>query len=108
MLIFCVRSAATEYLSVFCQISHHQSGKAGNAVSHESRIKILEVECDQQDLCKADDREVAAILREFEGCGDAMRCLNRQGQLMWKASPQMVERLADAEKEAEAEWENER
>jgi hypothetical protein len=63
----------------------------------------VEVECDQQDLSWADDRDVAAILREFEQCGDAMRSLNLRGEVVWRATPQMLERLADAEAEADAE-----
>jgi hypothetical protein len=46
----------------------------------------------------ADDRQVATILREFERCGEAMRSLNGRGQVIWKASPQMLERLASLEK----------
>jgi hypothetical protein len=68
----------------------------------------VEVETEYQDLRKADDKEVVAILREFEQCGDAMRSLNRRGQIVWKASPQMLDRLADAEAEVEAEYQNER
>ena len=68
----------------------------------------VEVESEEQDLRKADDREVAAILREYEECGEAMRSLNRRGQVVWKASPQMLDRLADAEAEVEAEYQNER
>jgi hypothetical protein len=63
----------------------------------------VEVECDQQDLTQANDSEVAAILREFEGCGDAMRSLNRRGQVVWKATKEMREKLADAEADADAE-----
>ena len=63
----------------------------------------VEVECEEQDLTQANDREVAAILREFEQSGDAMRSLNRRGQVVWKATPEMLEQLADAEKEADAE-----
>ena len=63
----------------------------------------VEVECELQDLRKTNDKEVAAILREHERRGDAMRSLNRRGQVVWKATPQMLERLADAEKEADAE-----
>jgi hypothetical protein len=65
------------------------------------------VECEQQDLRRADDREVAAILREFEECGEAMRSLNHRGQVVWRASPQMLDRLADAKAEVEAEYQNE-
>jgi hypothetical protein len=63
----------------------------------------VEVECDQQDLTQANDSEVAAILREFEQSGDAMRSLNRRGQVVWKATKEMLDRLADAEKEADDE-----
>ena len=68
----------------------------------------VEAECDSQDLRRADDKEVAAILQEFEACGDAMRSLNGRGEVIWKASPQLLERLAEEEAEVEAEYENER
>jgi len=68
----------------------------------------IEVECDQQDINLADDRQVAKILREFERCGEAMRSLNGRGELLWKASPQLLERLAEEEAEVEAEHKNER
>jgi hypothetical protein len=63
----------------------------------------VEVECDEQDLTRADDREVAAILRGFEQGGNAMRSLNRKGRVIWKATPEFLDRLADAEKEADDE-----
>jgi hypothetical protein len=63
----------------------------------------VEVECELQDLTQANDSEVAAILREFEQSGNAMRSLNRRGQVVWKATKEMREKLADAEKEADAE-----
>lgn len=66
----------------------------------------VEAECELQDLHKADDAEVADILRKYERCGDAMRSLNRHGQVVWKASPQLLGRLADAEKEVEDEYAN--
>jgi hypothetical protein len=44
---------------------------------------------------------IAEILREYEPCGDAMRHLNVKGQIAWKASPWMLSRLADAEREVE-------
>jgi hypothetical protein len=51
---------------------------------------------------------LAQILREFEEAGDAMRYLNSEGQIAWKATPGMLSRLADAEQEARddesAEW----
>ena len=42
---------------------------------------------------------IAEILREYERCGDAMRYLNTKGQIAWKASPRMLRKLADAERE---------
>ena len=44
---------------------------------------------------------IAEILREYERCGDAMRYLNAEGKIAWKASPSMLSRLADAEREVE-------
>jgi hypothetical protein len=40
------------------------------------------------------------ILRKFEEAGDAMRYLNKKGEIAWKATPGMLSRLADAEQEA--------
>jgi hypothetical protein len=45
---------------------------------------------------------VADILCEYEQAGDAMRYLNRQGEIAWKATPKMLQRLADGEREAQA------
>jgi hypothetical protein len=42
---------------------------------------------------------IAAILSEFEEAGDAMRFLNADGRVAWKATPAMLTRLADAERE---------
>ena len=62
----------------------------------------VEAECELQDLHRAGDREVAGILQALEQSGDAMPSVNRRGQVVWKATPEMLERLADAEAEAEA------
>jgi hypothetical protein len=45
---------------------------------------------------------VAQILRKYEQRGDAMRYLDNQGKIAWKASPRFLTKLADAEHEAEA------
>jgi hypothetical protein len=42
---------------------------------------------------------IAEVLREYELNGDAMRYLNAKGQIAWKASPLMLQKLADAERE---------
>ena len=44
---------------------------------------------------------IAEILREYERSGDAMRYLNAAAQIAWKASPWMLSKLADSEREAE-------
>jgi hypothetical protein len=44
---------------------------------------------------------VAQILREYERRGDAMRHLNKDGKIIWKASPRFLGMLADAERDAE-------
>ena len=52
------------------------------------------------------DEMMVSILREFEVAGDAMRTLDADGKIAWKATPKMLENLADAELEAEHELEN--
>jgi hypothetical protein len=49
--------------------------------------------------CRKSDL-IVGILREFEEAGDAMRYLNADGRVAWKATPRMLARLADAEREA--------
>jgi hypothetical protein len=94
---------------IFAEIATNNLGKSEMPFRMSRTLRFrVEVECELQDLQEADDREVAAILREFEECGEAMRSLNRRGQVVWKATPQMLERLADAEAEVEAEYQNER
>jgi hypothetical protein len=51
-------------------------------------------------------RGLAEILREYERHGDAMRYLNHKGQIAWKASPWMLSRLADAEREVQDDMED--
>jgi hypothetical protein len=43
---------------------------------------------------------IAKILREYEACGDAMRYVDARGRVAWKATPRMLSRLADAERDA--------
>jgi hypothetical protein len=70
------------------------------------------VECDVPDyrarnpnLTKSE--LIAQILRDFEEAGDAVRFLNADGRVAWKATPRMLIRLADAERDARddlADW----
>jgi hypothetical protein len=48
---------------------------------------------------------IAQILRQYEGRGDAMRYLDNQGNIAWKASRRFLTMLADAEREAQDELE---
>jgi hypothetical protein len=43
---------------------------------------------------------VAQVLRKHEQRGDAMRYLNANGSIAWKASPRFLSMLADAERDA--------
>jgi uncharacterized Zn finger protein len=43
---------------------------------------------------------IAEVLSEFEEAGDAMRYLRADGKIAWKATPRMLDRLADAERDA--------
>jgi hypothetical protein len=50
---------------------------------------------------------IVQILRKFEEAGEAMRYLTSKGEIAWKATPGMLSRLADAEREARdelADW----
>jgi hypothetical protein len=44
---------------------------------------------------------IAEILRDYERHGDAMRYLNVEGKIVWKATPLLLQKLADAEREVE-------
>ena len=91
-------------MDLFAELTTNNLEKPAMPFRMSRELKFwVEVECDQQDLRRADGSEVAAILREHERRGDAMRSLNLRGEVVWKTTPQMLERLADAEAEADAE-----
>jgi hypothetical protein len=62
-----------------------------------------EIKADHIDLTKR--QLVAQILRRYEERGDAMRCLDNQDKIAWKASPRFLTMLADAERDAQDELE---
>ncbi len=68
----------------------------------------VEAECESKDLRRADDNEVAAILLIFEEQGYAYRSLNSRGHVIWRATPFFLDELAGAEREVEAEDDNEK
>jgi hypothetical protein len=43
---------------------------------------------------------VAEVLSEFEEAGDAMRYVRADGKIGWKPTQRMLDRLADAERDA--------
>jgi hypothetical protein len=70
------------------------------------------VHCSYEDRCYENTKRprtqlIAEILREYERHGDAMRYLDAKGKIAWKATPWMLSRLGDAEREVEddlADW----
>jgi hypothetical protein len=53
-----------------------------------------------QDPGRLRTKLIVQILRAYEEAGDAMRYVNVDGRVAWKATPRMLARLADAEREA--------
>jgi hypothetical protein len=63
------------------------------------------VECalDTKDDSHGEEDQVAGILQKFEEVGDAMRFVRVDGKIGWKATPAMLTKLRDAERDAEVE-----
>jgi hypothetical protein len=70
----------------------------------------VDVECsNRQDsrgsrISKRD--QIAQVLSEFEQAGDAMRYLRRDGRIGWKATPRMLDCLADGKRDAKEDAED--
>ena len=63
----------------------------------------IDVECSREAArCPSLSKKklIAMALHEFEEAGDAMRYLRSDGKIGWKATPRMLDRLADAECDA--------
>jgi hypothetical protein len=63
----------------------------------------VDVACEQrksQTTPKESHALVSEVLHEFEQAGDAMRYLRADGKIGWKPTQWMLDRLADAEREA--------
>jgi len=63
-----------------------------------------EIKLDHIDLTKR--QLVAQILRQYEKRGNAMRYLDANGKIGWKASPRFLMMLADAERDAQDDLED--
>jgi hypothetical protein len=48
---------------------------------------------------------IAEVLHKWEAAGEAMRYLRPDGKIGWKATPKMLESLADAERDVRDELE---
>ena len=59
----------------------------------------VEIKCNKQNGFMFKDRDVAPILLQMERDGDAMRCLNKRGQLIWRLTPACKAELAQEEKD---------
>ena len=68
----------------------------------------MDVACEQKKTdapSTSQNVRIAQVLHEFEEAGDAMRYLDRNGRIAWKATASMLSRLSDAEHEAKDEFE---
>ena len=68
-------------------------------------VAYEDIKSDHERLTKR--QLVAEILRIYEQRGDAMRCLDKDGKITWKASPRFLSMLSDAKRDARddlAEW----
>jgi hypothetical protein len=68
----------------------------------------IDVACDERKTRtppKSKQSLIAEVLHEWEEVGEAMRYLDRRGRIAWKATPEMLDRLADAERDAKGELE---
>jgi hypothetical protein len=68
-------------------------------------VAVEHIKSDHPNLTKR--QVVAQILREYERRGDALRCLDKNGKIVWKASLRFLSMLADAERDARddlADW----
>ena len=63
-----------------------------------------DIRADHIDLTKR--QLIAQILHQYQERGDAMRYLDANGKMTWKASPRFLTMLADAEREAQDDFED--
>jgi hypothetical protein len=66
----------------------------------------VDVACEQRKVRtppKSKQSLIAEVLHEWEEAGEAMRYLRGDGKIAWKATSKMLERLADAERDAKDE-----
>jgi hypothetical protein len=66
----------------------------------------VDVACEQRKVQippKSKQSLIAEVLHDWEEAGEAMRYLRTDGTIAWKATPKMLDRLADAERDAKDE-----
>jgi hypothetical protein len=70
----------------------------------------VDVACEQRKARTPSESKqalIAEVLHDWEEAGEAMRYLRTDGRIGWKPTPKMLDRLADAERDAKdelAEW----
>jgi hypothetical protein len=78
--------------------------RTDNEMRMTKKLKFwVNVECEQRKAKmtpKCRHALVSEVLSEFERAGDAMRYLRADGKIGWKPTQWMLDRLADAEREA--------
>jgi hypothetical protein len=67
-------------------------------------VAYEDVKSDHPKLTKR--RLIAQILHQYQDRGDAMRYLDVEGKIAWKAGPRFLTKLADAERDAQDELED--
>jgi hypothetical protein len=110
--IFCPPSSTATTLIFIAEIDRPVLIPRGSAMKlHMDKTLRFWVDCEYEHRkFEAANRPkaelIAEILREYERSGDAMRYLDAKGRIAWKASPWMLSRLADAEREVEDDMED--
>ena len=103
-------------LSIIAEILIFIEGHAPNAGNLTMKIRMERalrfwvdvayehIKSDHQKLTKR--QLIAQILHQYQERGDAMRYLDVEGKIAWKASPRFLTMLADAERDAQDELED--
>lgn len=59
----------------------------------------IELENCRKWLPESEEEAIAKIVKTWEAQGNAMRYVNRRGQICWKASPKFLEQLCDRKRD---------
>jgi hypothetical protein len=100
----CRLPEATDAQTLILSAIRHANGLEKMKLRMTKKLKFwVDVACEQRKALtcpKGRPALVSEVLHEFEQTGDAMRYVRADGRIGWKLTPQMLDRLADAEREA--------